>query len=64
MLHHGNELSHITLIVSELLVKVGVTVLPQKPYNPDLAPVVFFLFSRIKTNLKGKQDMGHWRQSK
>jgi len=31
-------------------------VVPQPPYSPDLAPCDFFLFPRLKRELKGK----HW----
>jgi transposase len=29
------------------------TVLPQPPYSPDLAPADFFLFPKLKSTLKG-----------
>ena len=28
--------------------------MPQPPYSPDLAPADFFLFTRLKTPMKGK----------
>jgi hypothetical protein len=28
---------------------------PQPPYSPDLSPCDFFLFSRLKSTLKGKR---------
>jgi len=31
------------------------TVLPRPPYFPDLAPADFFLFSKLKSSLKGHQ---------
>lgn len=53
ILHHDNASSHTTLIVSELLAKMGVATLSQPPYSPDLAPPDFFLFPRIKRTPKG-----------
>jgi len=31
------------------------TVVPQPPYSPDLAPVDFFLFPKLKPSLKGRR---------
>jgi len=41
--------------VRDLLAKFGVATLPQPPYSPDfdLAPAYFFLFPKIKRQLKG-----------
>ena len=39
--------------MQQLLAKFGVTTLPHTPYNPDLAPPDFFLFPRVKRELKG-----------
>jgi hypothetical protein len=30
-------------------------VIPQPPYSPDLAPCDFFLFPKMKLNLKGRR---------
>ncbi|GFX96646.1 hypothetical protein TNCV_244331 [Trichonephila clavipes] len=59
ILHYDNALSHITLIVSKLLVKISGAMLPHPPCCPDLAPVDFLLFSLIKRILKGTQ-YGRW----
>jgi len=32
-----------------------VTVVPQPPYSPDLAPADFFLFPKLKSSLKGRR---------
>ena len=53
ILHHDNAPSHTALVVQEFLARNGVATLPQPPYSPDLAPPDFFLFPRIKRNLKG-----------
>jgi hypothetical protein len=29
--------------------------MPHPPYSPDLAPADFFLFCKLKTNLKGRR---------
>ena len=31
------------------------SVMPHPPYSPDLAPAEFFLFSKLKTTLKGRR---------
>lgn len=54
-LHHDNAPSHISFIVTNFLVRRNIPV-PQPPYSPDLAPCDFFLFPRLKKELKGK----HW----
>ncbi|GFQ86644.1 hypothetical protein TNCT_511401 [Trichonephila clavata] len=41
------------LIVSELLIKMGVEMLPLPPYSPYLTLVDFLLFLRIKIILTG-----------
>jgi len=35
--------------------KYETTVVPQPPYSPDLAPVDFFLFLKLKFSLKGRR---------
>ncbi|GFX87349.1 hypothetical protein TNCV_3369191 [Trichonephila clavipes] len=44
---------HTALIVSQLLAKMAVAMLHQPAYSPNLAPVDFILFPRIKRTLKG-----------
>lgn len=53
-LHHDNAPAHTAFVVTAYLTKIGVTTFPQPPYSPDLAPADFFLFPRLKKNLKGK----------
>src|SRR5215510_13453377 len=55
VLHHDSAPSHTSLAVGEVLAKFNVATLPQTPYSPDLAPSDFFLFPRIKRDLKGKR---------
>jgi len=53
MLHHDNAPAHVSLLIREFLTKHEVTVVPQPPYSPDLAPAEFFLFLKLKSSLKG-----------
>lgn len=53
-LHHDNAPSHSAFLIGDYLARTGVSVVPQPPYSPDLAPSDFFLFPRIKNVFKGK----------
>ncbi|GFW86898.1 histone-lysine N-methyltransferase SETMAR [Trichonephila clavipes] len=53
-LHRDNVPSHTCFVVAEHLTKNGIVTIPQPPYSPDLAPVDFFLFSKVKIALKGR----------
>ena len=53
MLQHDNAPSHSSFLVRDFLAKQAMTVLPQPPYSPDLAPADFFLFPKLKSTLKG-----------
>lgn len=52
---HDNAPAHTSAIVSAFLKKEKVTVLPQPPYSPDLAPCDFFLFPKLKSFLAGRK---------
>jgi transposase len=52
ILYHDNAPPHTLFLVHEFLAKHE-TVVPQPPYSPDLAPVDFFLFAKLKSTLKG-----------
>jgi len=52
-LHHNNVPCHTSFAVREFLVQHNITTLPHPRYCPDLAPCDFFLFSKLKTHLKG-----------
>jgi len=54
MLHHDNAAPHKSAVVTEYLRKERIKLLPHPPYSPDLAPCDFFLFPRIKKEMKGK----------
>ncbi|UYV62485.1 hypothetical protein LAZ67_2000755 [Cordylochernes scorpioides] len=46
-LHHDNAPAHTTFLVTSNLSQIGVEVLPQPPYSPDMSPPDFFLFPKI-----------------
>jgi len=51
-LHHDGAAAHTALSV-QFLAK-NMMVIPHPPYSPDLAPCDFFLFPRMKGQMKGK----------
>ena len=53
MLHHDNAPAHSAIRVHQFLAQKMVAVLDPPPYSPDLAHMDFFLFSRLKTAIKG-----------
>jgi transposase len=59
LLHHDNAPCHAALSVREFLAKHSIPVVPHPPYSPDLVPCNFFLFSRLKSTLKGKRFPRH-----
>ena len=54
-LHHDNAPAHSALSIRQFCAKNQMTVLPQPPYSPDLAPCDFFLFPKLKSVLKGRR---------
>lgn len=55
VLHHDNAPVHSALVIRNFCVKNAMTVIPQPPYSPDLAPADFFLFPKLKRPLKGRR---------
>jgi transposase len=55
MLHHDNAPAHASLLIREFFTKHEMTVVPQPPYSPDLAPVDFFMFPKLKSSLKRRR---------
>ena len=53
MLHNDNAPAHASLLIRSYLAKHQISFVPHPPYSPDLAPADFFLFPKLKTNLKG-----------
>ena len=55
-LHHENAPAHTALSVQQFLVKKNnMTVIPHPTYSSKLAPCDFFLFPRMKGQMKGKR---------
>ncbi|CAK9824002.1 Mariner Mos1 transposase [Anthophora retusa] len=54
-LHHDNAPCHTALLVREWQAKHNLVTLPHPPYSPDLAPPDFFLFPRLKRQMKGRR---------
>ena len=52
---HDNAPAHKARIVTEFLESEKVYVLPQPPFSPDLAPIDYFLFPKLKFHLSGKR---------
>lgn len=55
LLHHDNAPAHTALKTRDFLDSTPVKLLGHPPYSPDLAPCDFFLFPKIKNQLKGIQ---------
>jgi len=54
-LHHENAPAHASLLIRNYVPKHQTSVVPHPPYSPDLAPVDFFLFPKLKATLKGRR---------
>jgi hypothetical protein len=52
-LNHDNGPAHTSLPMLQLLNSTKTTVISHPPYSPDLTPCDFFLFLKMKLNLKG-----------
>jgi transposase len=55
VLHHDNAPAYSSSLVRNFLAKNETMVVPQPTYSPDLAPADFFLFSKLKSTLKGRR---------
>ncbi|UYV61544.1 hypothetical protein LAZ67_1005229 [Cordylochernes scorpioides] len=53
ILHVGNARPHTAHVVLQFLAKHSTIQIPHPPYSPDLAPNDFFLYPKLKMNLKG-----------
>ena len=51
--HQDNTSVHNSIHVTDYLTKMGINTVPQPPYSPDLAPCDFWLFPKLKENLRG-----------
>jgi len=55
LLHHDNVPAHTSLIVREFLTKINMSTVPHPAYSPDLAPCDFYVFPKMKLQLKGRR---------
>ena len=53
-LHHNNAPAHASHLKQSFFAKHQITQVTQLPYNQDLVPCDFWLFSKLKSLLKGK----------
>ena len=53
ILHDDNASSHKAIIVNEFLSKNSMNIIEKPPYSPDMAPVDFYLFQKLKLPLWG-----------
>jgi histone-lysine N-methyltransferase SETMAR len=53
-LQQDNARPHTAAVTTSKLQEIGLKPLPHPPYSPDLAPSDFYLFSPLKSALKGK----------
>ena len=51
--HEDNAQVHNSILVTDYLTKMGIKIVPQPSYSPDLAPCDFCLFPKFKENLRG-----------
>ena len=52
---YDNALAHRALATQKKLASLGFQCLGHPPYSPDLAPLVYHLFSGLKKQLKGRR---------
>ncbi|UYV76480.1 hypothetical protein LAZ67_14000555 [Cordylochernes scorpioides] len=55
ILHVGIARPHTAHVVLQFLAKHSTIQIPHPPYSPDLAPNDFFLYPKLKMNLKGRK---------
>jgi len=55
LLHDDSAPSHQALVTCEFLAHNSIITLLHLPYSPDLAPCNFFLFPKMKLQLKGRR---------
>ena len=53
-LHHDNAPPHRAQETVDFLSRNGIGLVAHPPYSPDLSPNDFFLFSKLKSHLRGK----------
>ncbi len=53
-LHQDNAPAHNALMTQARLMETGIDLLPHPAYSPDMAPSDYFLFPRLKRELRGR----------
>ena len=51
--HQDNAPVHNSILVTDYLTKMAIKTVPYPPYSPDIAPCDFWLFPKLKENLRG-----------
>ena len=46
--HLDNAPVHNSILVADYLTKMGIKIVPHRPYNPELAPCDFWLFPKLR----------------
>ena len=54
-LHHDNAPAHTAAATLDFLADNGVRLVSHPPYSPDLAPCDFFLFPKLKLQMRGRR---------
>ncbi len=55
LLHHDNASPHTAVFTLAFIGERDMEMVPHPPYSPDLAPCDFFMFPRLKAELRGRQ---------
>jgi transposase len=55
LLHHDKAPAHPSLLIRDFLTQHETTIVPQRPYSPDIAPADFFIFTKLKSVLKRRR---------
>ena len=53
--YQDNAPVHKSILVTDYLTQMGIKTVPHPPYSPDLAPCDFWLFPKLKENLRGNR---------
>ena len=53
--HQDNAPVHNSILVTDYLTQMGIKTVPHFPYSPDLAPCDFWLFPKLKENVRGNR---------
>ena len=53
--HRDNTPVHISILITDYLTKMDIKTVPHPPYSSDLALFDFWLFPKLKENLRGRR---------